>query len=660
VSKYFTYDSATVNGVAMTNVQGRIAEAFTCLNSGPPPCSSKITDEGFSYDARGQMVSYYQSSSNSGGYYNPTATYWEHGALKTVHGLGLGTITYGGLDGEGRVTTVSTSAGTNLVTGVTYNDGSVTNEPTGALLSVTLGTGDTQTFTYDPNTGRMTSYSASVGATPSVISGNLTWNSNGTLQKNKVSDGYNAANTQLCSYQYDDFVRIASVNCLNGTTNVWNQTFTYGSDAFDNLSKNSSGPGLSWNPGYNSSNNRYTLTGTSYDADGNLLTDTFHTYTWLPDGHVASIATGTTTASVTYDAFGNKVEENIGGVIHEYVSAFGVSAQMTGTTENATTVPLPGGVQALYSGGSLRRYRFPDWLGSIRAEASTARAFTESVAFAPFGERYALKGAPYSVDSFTGKPDQIVSDEYDFAAREEHNGQGRWISPDPLSDTGNKYSYADNNPLGKIDLYGMLATFVSTMNGQNTATEIGLGNDPTLSESHPQNSDQTPSTVDNSTPADPQQSGGGTAPAQQAKTEPTSLQVESQKDMTRSDPKRNYGIYSEIKYQVLDQNGKPIQSDTMQPMEHGTWGDGTEFSGPIVSKKPDENHTQADGTFVDKPVGHLQPRPMSEPIKMQQTITILMGGKEYTVRTQTYTVTSDGYGHGSITNNLGDIDVKRP
>ena len=29
------------------------------------------------------------------------------------------------------------------------------------------------------------------------------------------------------------------------------------------------------------------MTGTSYDSDGNLLTDTFHTYTWLADGHVA-------------------------------------------------------------------------------------------------------------------------------------------------------------------------------------------------------------------------------------------------------------------------------------------------------------------------------------------------------------------------------------
>ena len=66
-------------------------------------------------------------------------------------------------------------------------------------------------------------------------------------------------------------------------------------------------------------------------------------------------------------------------------------------------------------------------------------------------------GAPYNVDSFTGKPDQIVSDEYDFPAREEHGGQGRWVSPDPMRGTGNKYVYADNNPLSKVDIYGLQA-----------------------------------------------------------------------------------------------------------------------------------------------------------------------------------------------------------
>ncbi len=94
------------------------------------------------------------------------------------------------------------------------------------------------------------------------------------------------------------------------------------------------------------------------------------------------------------------MEENVGRAIHEYVSAFGANSQMTGSTEHATTVALPGGVQALYSGGSLQRFRFPDWQGTIRAESAPgARAFTESLAFAPFGKRYALKGAQQFLQS---------------------------------------------------------------------------------------------------------------------------------------------------------------------------------------------------------------------------------------------------------------------
>jgi RHS repeat-associated protein len=203
-------------------------------------------------------------------------------------------------------------------------------------------------------------------------------------------------------------------------------------------------------------------------------------------GHVATIDTNT----ITYDANGNKVEENVGGTIHEYVSAFGVTAQMTGSTENATNIDLPGGVQALYSGGTLQRFRFPDWQGTMRAESNpSTRLFTESLAFAPFGERYALKGAPYNVDSFTGKPDQIVTDEYDFPAREEHNGQGRWISPDPTRGTGNKYVYAANNPLRYVDPYGLWINDAFLPEGANM--DLGGEGENELAESHPFVSAQT-------------------------------------------------------------------------------------------------------------------------------------------------------------------------
>lgn len=465
VNKFFVYDAATVNGVAMTYAKGRLAEAYTCSGA-TLPCASKITDEGFSYENRGLLATYYQDSPNSGGWYTLAATYRGDGQLATVAGISLPTLTFDGLDGEGRVQSVLAGSGTNPVRGVAYNNGPGPDDSIGSVLTTTLGTGDTQTFTYDPYTGRMKSYSASVGSTPTVITGSLNWNANGTLQQLTINDGYNSADTQVCSYLYDDFVRVAGttgsspipgVNCLNGSTKVWNQTFTYGSDGFGNITKSSTGPGASWACAacYNTATNHYNgvLSGTiAYDSDGNLTNDTFHTYTWLADGHVAKIDTNT----ITYDAHGNKVEENVGGTIHEYVSAFGVSAQMTGQTENATTVDLPGGVQALYSGGTLQRFRFPDWQGSIRAESNpTTRMFTESVAFAPFGERYVPMGAPFNVDSFTGKPDQIVNDEYDFPAREQHGGQGRWVSPDPMRGTGNKYVYADNNPLSKVDIFGL-------------------------------------------------------------------------------------------------------------------------------------------------------------------------------------------------------------
>lgn len=313
--------------------------------------------------------------------------------------------------------------------------------------------------------------------------------------------------------------RAASVNCVNGSTNVWNQAFSYGSDAFGNLTKSSSGPGLSWMPFYNTANNQYALMGTSYDANGNLLTDTFHTYTWLADGHVASVDGST----VTYDAMGNKVEENLGAV-NEYVSAFGISAQMSGQTEDATNVDLPGGVQALYAGGTLQRFRFPDWEGTIRAESSTTtRQFTESLAFAPFGERYALQGAPYNVDSFTGKPDQITSDEYDFEARELHNGQGRWISPDPMPGTGNKYVYADNNPLSKVDLLGLIVMF-SEENGVAGGDESTEAAAEMAAESHGPNSSQTGGETP-STAQPPTGSGSSTqqpAPSQQPQPQPPS------------------------------------------------------------------------------------------------------------------------------------------
>ena len=112
------------------------------------------------------------------------------------------------------------------------------------------------------------------------------------------------------------------------------------------------------------------------------------------------------------------------------------------------------------------------------------------------------------MDTFAGGSDQMVPDEYDFAAREEHNAQGRWISPDPVRGTGNKYVYADNNPLSKVDIYGMYAIEINGIERSSNEEQLMEGTNE-LTESHAPDSTQTPPTP--TTEENTQSSGTNTA-----------------------------------------------------------------------------------------------------------------------------------------------------
>ncbi len=325
-NKYFVYDAATVNGSGMTNTAGHLAEAFTAASQ----TGTKITDIGFGYSVRGELTDVYQSSPHSGGYYHTTANYWAHGALKTLGGVpGHAALWTFGVDGAGRISTVADTS--NLVTATSYN---AARQVTG----VTLGSGDNDAYTFDPNTGRMTKYQFNIGATVQSVIGNLTWNPNGTLGTLAITDPFDASDTQTCNYGYDDSSRIASVNC--GT--IWSQNF--GFDQFGNISKSGSS---AWQATY-SGNRTQTIPGCSpptghqdfQDANGNLLSDCTHTYAWDANNNPLSIDT----VNLTYDALGRMVEQNNAGVFTEILySPIGKLAVMNGQTFKRIYVPFPGG-----------------------------------------------------------------------------------------------------------------------------------------------------------------------------------------------------------------------------------------------------------------------------------------------------------------------------
>jgi len=450
--KRYRYDNSAgvlgsiPSGVVVSNTLGRIVEAETDTCAWPITQSSIITDEWFSYTARGEKSDVYESTPHSGGYYHFSAQYWASGALSQLGNnvAGMPAFTYGA-DGEGRINTVFASSGQNPVTGVTYNNSSLATQ-------VTFGSGDTDIFAYDSNTLRMNQYQFNINA--QSLTGALTWNANGSLNQQAITDPFNSPDTQTCNYSHDDLTRIASANCGAAAS----QTFSF--DPFGNISK--SGSPYQFQPTYNSATNRFaTIPGTtpSYDSNGNVSSDGSHTYAWDANGNSTSIDG----VSLTFDALDRLVEQNRSGSYTQivYGPTGGKLALMSGQTLQKAFIPLPGQATAVYTSSGLDHYRHSDWLGSARLTSSPSRTVVSTTAYAPFGEPYAQSGTADL--SFTGMNPDTVSSDYDFLARE-YSIQGRWPSPDPAGlaavnpanpQSWNRYSYVINNPLALVDPLGL-------------------------------------------------------------------------------------------------------------------------------------------------------------------------------------------------------------
>ncbi len=481
--KRFRYDNSQgyfgkPSGVVVNNPLGRLAEALT--DTCAPTSDTMVTDEWFSYDADGNLTDVYEATPHSGGYYHTQASYWANGALDTLalfnNSTGasfIPTQTYG-VEGEGRTASVTAASGQSPVSTTTYVTGGTT-EPIGSLTQVTFGSQDSDSYQYDPNTGRMTQYSLNVNGQSAV--GTLQWNANGTLQQLAITDPFNSADNQTCTNTYDDLARLSGNNCGS----AWAQTFTY--DPFGNVTKSGS---VSWLPGYNSATNQYTLGGTSYDNNGDLLNDTFNTYTWDVYGDLASANGGT----ATYDALGRMVE-NQGGT-YQYV--YGPNGQqalavMQGQSLTFAYVPLPAGAFAMYNSSGLFQYNHGDWLGSARLFSTPSRTAIPAMAYAPFGEGYAGSESGWVQFTGTGNSWTVTDGENqsgsldDFMFRRYAPVQGRWISPDPAGTAAvdptnpqswNRYAYVMNNPVALIDPTG-LCTPVSDADPRAQATSTSCG-----------------------------------------------------------------------------------------------------------------------------------------------------------------------------------------
>jgi RHS repeat-associated protein len=474
-AKYFVYDTATVNSTNMPNAKTRLAEAYTCTGT----CSgSKITDLGFGYGPTGQPSDVWEMTPHSGAnyYYHVTSTPWPNGAPNVLNHLtGLPTITYL-TEGEGRGSTVSDGNGQNPISAITFNAAS-------QVTALTLGSSDTDSFVFDPSTGRMTTYQFNMGTTPLIDKGVLTWNTNGSLQKLVITDQIYTTDSQTCTYSHDDLGRVSSANC---GCSLWSQTFSY--DPFGNITKAipNGCTAMAFQPSYDYTNytNRITSSPFTYNNNnGDMTADNQHAYGWDTENKLTGIDSGTSSGiCIVYDALGRAVEQAKGSACTTnptssteivYSPSGAKLALMNGSALVKAFVPLPGGVTAVYNSSGLQYYRHPDWLGSSRLSTTTSRTKNYDVAYAPFGEPYAGSGTQDL--SFTGQNQDTEASTvpggagglYDFLYREHTPVQGRWLSPDPAGlgaanpadpQTWNRYAYTGNRPLNSIDALGLLRT----------------------------------------------------------------------------------------------------------------------------------------------------------------------------------------------------------
>lgn len=394
--------------------------------------------------------------------------------MNTVSNLsGLPTITYS-TDGEGRMSTVTASSGQSpLVSAITY-------DPSSHVTALTFGSSDSDSFTFDPNTGRMLQYQYSVGSSPQTDTGTLSWNPNGSLQQLIIADQLNPSDSQTCAYTHDALGRVASANCGAST---WSQTFSY--DPFGNIMKDvpAGSTGMSFLPSYDYTNNTNRIISSPFTYNGNngdMAEDNSHTYSWDTENKLTGIDSGLSNGICqTYDALGRVVEQDKGSACTTSPTSsteivYGPSGAklalfLNGSSLFKAFVPLPGGAEAVYNSSGLQYYRHADWLGTSRLATTSSRTLYYSGAYAPFGENYAGLGTQDL--SFTGQNQDTESSAaggagglYDFLYREQSPVQGRWLSPDPAGlaavnpadpQSWNRYAYVGNRPLNRTDALGL-------------------------------------------------------------------------------------------------------------------------------------------------------------------------------------------------------------
>ena len=224
---------------------------------------------------------------------------------------------------------------------------------------------------------------------------------------------------------------------------------------------NTNGPCPQW--AYNTSTNRLTTSGFTYDAAGNLTTDAStmpnHTYQWDAEGRVSSVDSGSTW-TFTYDALGDRVQMTVpSGSQYLAYDVAGNWIMVFGVYGNYDVVRWGERMFSIYTSTGTE-FNHVNNLSSTSIYTNQAGTAVEDMLFYPWGQVWESWGT--GGYNFADLPYRDLSTTTDLTAfRVFSPNIGRWHSPDPVgADISNpqsldRYPYVLNNPTSLTDPLGL-------------------------------------------------------------------------------------------------------------------------------------------------------------------------------------------------------------
>ncbi len=223
-------------------------------------------------------------------------------------------------------------------------------------------------------------------------------------------------------------------------------------------------PQVTFSPANN--NQLATLAGTSvsYDASGDMTSDTSHAYSWDAEGRLTAIDGGTTSTDI-YNALGERAQIHVGtSMVYDYwYDADGeeVGSKYEEGPQWFADFYLGGRFITTYDGWTgATEYVHGGSLGSCRVTTGPSGSVTQDLQHYPWGQFW-TGSASICGSSASMFGDGSVSNFYRTLNRAYGPTLGRWMTPDPLGgditnpQSLNRYAYVTNNPETLTDPSGL-------------------------------------------------------------------------------------------------------------------------------------------------------------------------------------------------------------